>query len=103
MVNINAAGDSVALVKAKDGVLSKTFNNVAINTVSSLYVGSSVMPKSVEFTLFGSALPTWAVNLKMPLVLPLVPSTIKTVLLCGTQARGQVLPTSRLTLCPQLQ
>lgn len=55
MVNINAAGDSVALVKAKNGVLSKTFNNVTINTVSSLYVGSSVMPKSVEFTLFGSA------------------------------------------------
>lgn len=55
MVNINAAGDSVALVKAKNGVLSKAFNNVAINTVSSLYLGSSVMPKSVEFTLFGSA------------------------------------------------
>lgn len=55
MVNINAAGDSVALVKAKNGVLSKTFNNVTINTVSSLYLGSSVMPKSVEFTLFGSA------------------------------------------------
>ena len=56
MVNINAAGDSVALVKAKDGVLVKTFSNVTINTVSSLYVGSSVMPKSVEFTLFGSAI-----------------------------------------------
>ena len=56
MVNINAAGDSVALVKAKNGVLSKNFNNVTINTVSSLYVGSSVMPKSVKFTLFGSAI-----------------------------------------------
>ncbi|MGF2683433.1 hypothetical protein ACQUFR_11735 [Acinetobacter johnsonii] len=56
MVNINAAGDSVALVKAKNGVLSKTFNNVTINTVSSLYLGSSVMPKSVEFTLFGSVI-----------------------------------------------
>ncbi len=56
MVNINAAGDSVALVKAKNGVLSKTFNNVAINTVSSLYLGSSVMLKSVEFTLFGSVI-----------------------------------------------
>ena len=56
MVNINAAGDSVALVKAKNGILSKTFNNVTINTVSSLYLGSSVMPKSVEFTLFGSVI-----------------------------------------------
>ena len=56
MENINAEGDSVALVKTKNGILSKTFNNVTINTVSSLYVGSSVMPKSVEFTLFGSAI-----------------------------------------------
>ena len=56
MVNINAAGDSVALVKAKSGVLNKTFSNVTINTVSSLYLGSSVMPKSVEFSLFGSAI-----------------------------------------------
>ena len=56
MVNINAAGDSVALVKAKDGVLIKTFSNVTISTVSSLYIGSSIMPKSVEFTLFGSAI-----------------------------------------------
>jgi len=56
MVNINAAGDSVALVKATDGVLSKTFSNVVINTVSSLYIGSSIMPKSVEFTLFGSVI-----------------------------------------------
>ena len=56
MVNINAAGDSVALVKAKDGVLIKTFSNVTISTVSSLYIGSSIMPKSVEFSLFGSAI-----------------------------------------------
>lgn len=56
MVNINAAGDSVALVKAKNGLLSKTFSNITINTVSSLYLGSSVMPKSVEFTLFGSVI-----------------------------------------------
>ena len=56
MVNINAAGDSVALVKAKDGLLVKTFSNVTISTVSSLYIGSSIMPKSVEFSLFGSAI-----------------------------------------------
>ncbi|NWK73794.1 hypothetical protein HYG93_05710 [Acinetobacter sp. SwsAc6] len=56
MVNINAAGDSAALVKTASGVLSKTFSNITVNTVQGLYIGSSVMPKSVEFTLFGLAI-----------------------------------------------
>lgn len=56
MVNINAAGDSTSLVKAKDSPLTKVFSNVTINTVQGLYVGSSIMPKTVEFTLFGSAI-----------------------------------------------
>ena len=56
MVNINAAGDSTSLVKAKDSQLTKSFSNVTINTVQGLYVGSSIMPKTVEFTLFGSAI-----------------------------------------------
>ncbi|RKG36573.1 hypothetical protein D7V31_17420, partial [Acinetobacter sp. WCHAc060007] len=56
MVNINAAGDSVALVKTASGALNKTFPNITVNTVQGLYIGSSVMPKSVEFNLFGSAI-----------------------------------------------
>jgi hypothetical protein len=56
MVNINAAGDAAALVKTASGALNKTFPNITINTVQGLYIGSSVMPKSVEFTLFGSAI-----------------------------------------------
>lgn len=56
MTNIDAAGQSVALVKASSANLIKTFSNVTINTVQGLYIGSSVMPKTVEFTLFGTAI-----------------------------------------------
>lgn len=54
MVNIDAAGQSTALVKARGSSLSHTFNNVVVGTTVALYIGSSIMPKTLSFNLFGS-------------------------------------------------
>lgn len=56
LIDINAAGDAIALVPSASGQITKTFSNVAINTIQALYIGSAILPKSVEFTLFGSAI-----------------------------------------------
>lgn len=55
LIDINAAGNSIALVPSATSELTKNFNNVAINTAQALYIGSSILPKTVGFTLFGSA------------------------------------------------
>lgn len=56
IVNIDAAGQSTALVKARSTALTHTFNGVVVNTTTALYIGCSVMPKTLNFTLFGSSI-----------------------------------------------
>jgi len=52
IVNVNAAGESAILVSGSNGSITANFpTNVGVN--QNLYIGSSVMPSSVLFNLFG--------------------------------------------------
>lgn len=52
--NIDAAGQSTALVKTRSSKLTKTFNAVAVSTTQAFYIGSPIMPKSLTMTVFGT-------------------------------------------------
>lgn len=54
LINISAAGEAIALVAAKSDTITKAYN-VTVNQTQVLYLGSAVLPKSVSFTLFNSA------------------------------------------------
>lgn len=52
IVDVNAAGESTILVPGNDGLITASFpTTVGVN--QNLYIGSSVMPSSLTFTLFG--------------------------------------------------
>lgn len=55
IVDVNAAGESVVLVPGNDGTINANFA-VTVGTSQNLYIGLSVMPSSVSFTLFGQAI-----------------------------------------------
>lgn len=52
IVDVNAAGESVILVPGNDGVITANFPTT-VGVSQNLYLGSSVMPSSIAFTLFG--------------------------------------------------
>ncbi|AYO54208.1 hypothetical protein [Acinetobacter wuhouensis] len=52
IVDVNAAGESVVLVPGNSGSISANFSTT-VGTSQNLYIGSSVMPSSVSFSLFG--------------------------------------------------
>ncbi|WP_315077083.1 hypothetical protein [Acinetobacter guillouiae] len=52
IVDVNAAGESVVLVQGNSAAISANFATT-VGTSQNLYIGSSVMPSSVSFTLFG--------------------------------------------------
>ncbi|MEN8370120.1 hypothetical protein ABFP32_20660, partial [Acinetobacter bereziniae] len=52
IVDVNAAGESVVLVPGNSGAISANFSTI-VSASQNLYLGSSVMPSSVAFTLFG--------------------------------------------------
>ncbi|AXQ22572.1 hypothetical protein BEN71_11025 [Acinetobacter wuhouensis] len=52
IVDVNAAGESVVLVPGNSGSISANFSTT-VSTSQNLYIGSSVMPSSVSFNLFG--------------------------------------------------
>lgn len=54
LVNISAAGDATALIASKSSAITKAYN-VTVNQTQVLYLGSSVLPKTLSFTLFNSA------------------------------------------------
>ena len=52
IVDVNAAGESTILVPGNDGLITASFpTTVAVS--QNLYIGSSVMPSSMTFSLFG--------------------------------------------------
>jgi hypothetical protein len=55
IVDVNAAGESVVLVPGNDGTINANFA-VTVGTSQNLYIGLSVMPLSVAFTLFGQSI-----------------------------------------------
>ncbi|MGB5886595.1 MAG: hypothetical protein WBG77_07660 [Acinetobacter venetianus] len=55
LVDLNALSENVALIAGNNGTITATFNTI-VNTSQSLYIGSSVLPGSVSFTLFGQAI-----------------------------------------------
>jgi hypothetical protein len=55
LVDLNALSENVALIAGNSGTITATFNTI-VNTSQSLYIGSSVLPGSVSFTLFGQAI-----------------------------------------------
>ncbi|WP_180061113.1 hypothetical protein [Acinetobacter sp. YH12124] len=52
IVDVNAAGESVILVPGNDGTITANFSTT-VGVSQNLYLGSSVMPSSIAFTLFG--------------------------------------------------
>jgi len=52
IVDVNAAGESTILVPGNDGLITASFPTT-VGVSQNLYIGSSVMPSSVAFTLFG--------------------------------------------------
>ncbi|MGU3290782.1 hypothetical protein ACLBWM_14405, partial [Acinetobacter radioresistens] len=52
IVDVNAAGESMVLVPGNTAAITATYSTT-IGTTQNLYIGSSVMPSSVSFNLFG--------------------------------------------------
>ncbi|MEG0346607.1 MAG: hypothetical protein RR605_01000 [Acinetobacter sp.] len=52
IVDVNAAGESTILVPGNDGLITASFPTT-VSVSQNLYIGSSVMPLSVAFSLFG--------------------------------------------------
>ncbi|MCJ8161859.1 hypothetical protein [Acinetobacter zhairhuonensis] len=55
LVDLNASSESVALVSGNAGTITAAYA-VTVGTSQNLYIGSSVMPSSLVFTLFGNAI-----------------------------------------------
>ncbi|MEQ1411426.1 hypothetical protein [Acinetobacter indicus] len=52
IIDVNAAGESIILVPGNDGSITANFPTT-VGVSQNLYLGSSVMPSSIAFTLFG--------------------------------------------------
>ncbi|MFV5592769.1 hypothetical protein [Acinetobacter junii] len=55
LVDLNASSESIALVSGNANTITVAYS-ATIGTSQNLYIGSSVIPSSVEFTLFGNAI-----------------------------------------------
>ncbi|MCH7331414.1 hypothetical protein [Acinetobacter modestus] len=55
LVDLNALSENVALVAGNSGTITAPFTTT-VNMNQSLYIGSSVLPGSIAFTLFGQAI-----------------------------------------------
>lgn len=55
IIDVNAAGERVSLVAANNNPITTSISTT-VSTAQSLYLGSSVMPSSVSFSLFGAAI-----------------------------------------------
>lgn len=55
IVDVNAAGESLILVAGNDEAITASFN-VMIGLSQNLYIGSSIIPSSLSFSLFGQAI-----------------------------------------------
>lgn len=54
ILDVNAAGESTILVPGNDGTITANFPTT-VGVSQNLYLGSSVMPSSIAFTLFGQS------------------------------------------------
>lgn len=54
IIDVNASGESFVLVAGNNGLISANFQTT-VGVTQNLYIGSSVIPSSVTFTLFGQA------------------------------------------------
>ncbi len=54
IIDVNAAGESIILVPGNDGSITANFPTT-VGVSQNLYLGSSVMPSSIAFTLFGQS------------------------------------------------
>lgn len=52
IIDVNAAGESIILVPGNNGTITANFPTT-VGVSQNLYLGSSVMPSSIAFTLFG--------------------------------------------------
>ena len=55
LIDLNALSENIALVAGNSGTITAPFTT-NVNTNQSLYIGSSVLPGSIAFTLFGQAI-----------------------------------------------
>jgi len=89
MVNINAAGDSVALLKLKMGCCPRLLAMSPLILCRAYISARLSCQNQLSLLYLVRRLSTSAVSLKMPLVHPLAPSIIKMDLWFGMQVRGQ--------------
>lgn len=54
ILDVNAAGENIALIAGNDEEITVSFTTT-VSTTQNLYIGSSIMPKSVSFSLFNQA------------------------------------------------
>lgn len=55
LIDLNALSENIALVAGNSGTITAPFTTT-VNTSQSLYIGSSVLPGSIAFTLFGQTI-----------------------------------------------
>ncbi len=65
LVDLNASSESIALVSGNANTITVAYSTT-IGTSQNLYIGSSVIPSSVSFTLFGNAITDQGGLLKKP-------------------------------------
>ncbi|MFW2160849.1 hypothetical protein ACG93T_05615 [Acinetobacter beijerinckii] len=65
LLDLNAVSENPALVAGNSGTISVQYTT-NVNTAQSLYIGSSVLPASVSFTLFGQAITDNGGTLRTP-------------------------------------
>lgn len=99
LVDLNALSENVALIAGNSGTITATFNTI-VNTSQSLYIGSSVLPSSVAFTLFGQAITDNGGTLRTVSGTQVGTIDYQTGLIVWTNAIGTGAATINLTFTP---
>ncbi|WP_278395327.1 hypothetical protein [Acinetobacter venetianus] len=99
LVDLNALSENVALIAGNSGTITATFNTI-VNTSQSLYIGSSVLPGSVSFTLFGQAITDNGGMLRTVSGIQVGTIDYQTGLIVWTNAIGTGAATINLTFTP---
>lgn len=99
LVDLNALSENVALIAGNSGTITATFNTI-VNTSQSLYIGSSVLPGSVSFTLFGQAITDNGGTLRTVSGTQVGTIDYQTGLIVWTNAIGTGAATINLTFTP---
>lgn len=99
LLDLNAVSENSALVAGNSGTITTQFTT-NVNTAQSLYIGSSVMPASVSFTLFGQAITDNGGTLRTATGTQVGTIDYQTGQIIWTNAIGSGLATINITFTP---